>query len=273
MVEFDAQAGREPSVDAELSREQLAADDVDLAAGLQRLSAMVATGRSVETVLGEVAEFAAQAIPRVDGAGVTLIQPVGATMGIQAWSVTAPFVREIDIIQYETLQEGPCISCMQTLRAVTIGSLSADTRWPRFTALVARLGVASVLSLPLLIKGQVVGSINAYARDPDVFGEHAVQLGSAFAGPAAVSVYNTQLLVRTREQAQQLQLALDSRVEIDQAIGIIRGRSGCSAEQAFEQLRQLSMSENSKLHMVAQRVVDEAVRRAAARNHPPSGPP
>ena len=268
MVEFDAQAGQGASGDAELSREQLSADEVDLAAGLQGLSAMVDAGRGVETVLGEVAEFAAQAIPGVDGTGVTLIQPVGATMGIQAWSVTAPFVREIDIIQYEALQEGPCISCMQTRRAVVSGSLGADMRWPRFAAQAARLGVASVLSLPLLIGDQVVGSINAYAHGPDVFGEHSVRLGSAFARPAAVSVYNTQLLVRARERAQQLQRALDSRGAIDQAMGIIRGRLGCSAEEAFDRLRQISMSDNSELYVVAQRFVDEAVRRAAARNRP-----
>jgi GAF domain-containing protein len=265
VVEFDGQAGREASVDAALSREQLAADEVDLAAGLRGLSEMVASGRSVEAVLGEVANFAAQAIPGVDGAGVTLIQPVGATMGLQAWEVTAPFVREIDILQYETLQEGPCITAMQTRRAVVSGSLEADTRWPRFAARAASLGVSSVLSLPLLINDQVVGSINAYGHGVDVFGEHAVRLGSEFARPAAVSVFNTQLLVRAREQAQQLQRALSSRGVIEQAMGIIRSRAGCSAEEAFDRLRQISQADNTKLHAVAQRVVDEAVRRATER--------
>jgi AmiR/NasT family two-component response regulator len=57
---------------------------------------------------------------------------------------------------------------------------------------------------------------------------------------------------------------------IEQAMGIIRGRSGCSAEEAFDRLRQISMAENTKLHEIAQRLVDEAVRRAraAARNRP-----
>jgi GAF domain-containing protein len=268
MAEFDAQAGRDASVDAELSRERLAADEVDLAAGLQGLSEMIAAGRCVDAVLRDVAKFAAQAIPGVDGTGVTLIQPVGATMAIQAWSVTAPFVREIDIVQYEVLKEGPCISAMQTRRAVVSGSVGDDARWPRFGARVAALGVASVLSLPLPIDNQVVGSIKAYAHGPDVFGEHAVQLGSAFARPAAVSVYHTQLLARARERAEHLQRALDSRGVIDQAMGLIRGRSGCSSEEAFARLRRMSMVENTKLHVIAQRLVDEAVRRAAERNRP-----
>ena len=52
---------------------------------------------------------------------------------------------------------------------------------------------------------------------------------------------------------------------IDQAIGIIRSRSGASAEEAFDRLTRLSQTENIKLHIVAQRLVDEAVRRARVR--------
>lgn len=267
MTEFDARMERQPQ-DVDLSPAQVAADDEDLAAGLQGLAAMVAGGRAVESVLADVAGFAARAIPDVDGAGVTLIKPTGSTMGIHTWAVTEPFVREIDVIQYETLQEGPCISCMQTRQTVVSGRLGEDDRWPRFGPRVARLGVASSLSLPLMIDDQVVGSINAYARRRDAFGEHAIRLGSAFAKPAAVSVYNTQLLSAARGLAEQLQRALDTRGVIEQAMGIIRARSGGSADEAFERLRQISQTENVKLAVVAQRLVDDAVRRAAARHRP-----
>ena len=226
----------------------------------------------LELVLGHVAEFAAQAIPGADaGVGVTLIKPIGATMGVQAWATTTPVVREIDIAQYERLNEGPCIACMQTRRAVVSGSLGADKRWPRFGARVARLGVASALALPLLIDDHVVGSINCYARDKDVFGEHAVRLGSAFAAPAAVSVYNTQLLVAAQERAEQLQRALESRKVIDQAIGIIRSRTGGTADDAFNRLKRISQSENEKLALVGERIIDETVRRAQDRHSSPSG--
>ncbi|WP_428342961.1 GAF and ANTAR domain-containing protein [Mycobacterium sp.] len=271
MTEFDAQAQRRPPAESELNPEQAAADDMDLAKGMHGLSAMVSAGRSLEVVLREVAQFASRAIPGVDGAGVgvTLIKPVGATMGIQAWAATTAVVREIDIMQYELLNEGPCISCMQVRRAVVSGSLGADERWSRFGARVARLGVASALALPLLIDGQVVGSINVYARGKDVFGEHAVRLGSAFAQPAAVSVYNTQLLVAAQERAENLQRALVSRKTIDQAIGIIRGRTGISDDEAFDRLKRISQTENTKLAAVAARIVEESVRRAQSRRSSP----
>lgn len=134
-------------------------------------------------MLGHVAESAAQAIPRTDGTGVgvTLIKPIGTTIGVQVWAATTPVVREIDLMQYEVLKDGPCITCLQTRRAAVSGSLGADTRWPRFGARVARLGLASALALPLLIDDQVVGSINVYAQGRDVFGDHAVRLRTAFA--------------------------------------------------------------------------------------------
>jgi AmiR/NasT family two-component response regulator len=121
-----------------------------------------------------------------------------------------------------------------------------------------------------LIDDEVVGSINIYAYGKDVFGERAVRLGSAFALAAAVSVYSTQLLMVAQERAEQLQRALVSRKTIDQAIGIIRGRSGGTAEDAFDRLRRISQSENTKLAAVAQRIVDEAVRRAQELNNSPA---
>jgi GAF domain-containing protein len=130
------------------------------------------------------------------------------------------------------------------------------------------MAVHSALSLPLVVGDQVIGAINTYARSRDAFGERAVHLGTQFAGPAAVSVDSGQLLDRAQERTAQLQRALGNRAVIDQAIGIIRSRSGASAEEAFDRLIRLSQTENIKLVVVAERLVDEAVRRARARHRP-----
>ena len=115
---------------------------------------------------------------------------------------------------------------------------------------------------------QVVGVINCFAFDRDVFGEDAVRVGAQFAGPAAVSVYNAQMLVEARATVERLNRAFESRPVIDQAIGIIRARSGVSTDDGFDRLRQISQSQNTKLHVVAQQLVEQAVRRAQARRRP-----
>ena len=265
MAEYDAQPGRIPAPDAGMSAAQREADEVDLHDGLSGVAGLVAGARGLAELLAEVADFAARAIPGVDGAGIALVELQEHTSRIRAWVATADFVNDIDVVQYEELREGPCITCMQSGRPTVSGSLGSDRRWPHFGGRVARMGVHSALSLPLVVGDRVVGAINTYARGRDAFGEHAVQLGTQFAGPAAVSVHNGQLLDHARQRTSQLQRALGSRAVIDQAIGIIRGRSGVSAEEAFDRLVRISQADNIKLHVVAERLVEEAVRRAHAR--------
>jgi len=270
MADYDAQPGRKPPPEPQLSPAQLQADELDLHAGLDGVAGIIAGARSVDEMLSQVAEFAVRAIPGADGAGVTLIHPHDISSGhdalrIQAWSVTAEFVRVIDTLQYEQLQEGPCITCMRSRRPAVSGSLGSDRRWPRFGGRVARMGVHSVLALPLIVGEQVIGAINSYAHGRDAFAEHAVQLGTQFAGPAAVSVYNAAVLENAQRRTMQLQQALQSRAVIDQAIGIVRSRSGGTAQEAFDRLTRISQNEHIKLAAVAERLVQEAVRRVRAR--------
>lgn len=265
MADYDAQPGRDAPPEADLSRAQLESDELDLQLGLRGVAKIVAGRRDVPDLLNDVAQFAVQAIPGVDGAGVTLIDADSGAPRAEAWAATPQFVRDIDALQYNVLHEGPCVTCMQTRRPAVSGSIGSDGRWPRFGGHVARMGVHSVLALPLMIADQVIGAINAYAYQRDAFAEHAVHLGAQFAGPAAVSVFNAQLLASAQERTDRLQRALSSRAVIDQAIGIIRSRSGGSADEAFERLARLSQTENVKLNVVAERLVEEAVRRARVR--------
>jgi GAF domain-containing protein len=246
--------------------EQVEHDGEDLRASLGELACTVSDSLPVSEMLSRVAGLATNAIPGVDGAGITVLRAVQGTPQVESWGAPAEFVQQIDRIQYELLNEGPCLTCMHEQQPVVSGSLGSDARWPRFGGRVARLGVHSALSLPLVVGDRVIGAINAYARTRDAFGEHAVRLGGLFAGPAAVSVHNAQLLAATASKAEQLQAALTSRAVIDQAIGILRSRSGGTAEEAFDRLRQISQGENVKVSLVAQRLVDEAVRRAHARH-------
>ncbi len=245
--------------------EQLSADDADLRAGIGDLAGLITNHLGLPELLAEVAVFAVRAIPGADGAGVTLLNVDRVDDMVAALAASAPFVAEIDEIQYGAVNEGPCITAALERRTVRSGSLGGEKLWPRFGPRVGRLGVHSALSLPLLLPDQVVGAINVYAYGKNVFDEHAAEFGELFAKPAAVAVHNAQILAETLALTAQLQTALSSRPMIDQAIGLIRGRTGRSAEGAFAQLRAMSQSEHRKLADVAQHLVDDAVRCARAR--------
>ena len=247
---------------------RISADEADLQAGIGNLAGLVADSLGLPELLAEVAAFAVGAIPGADGAGVTLLRVDRPDNMVAALAASAPFVAEIDEIQYVILHEGPCITAALERRTVRSGSLGGEKMWPRFGPRVGRLGVHSALSLPLLLPDQVVGAINVYARGKDVFDEHAAELGELFAKPAAVAVHNAQILADAFSLTARLQTALSTRPVIDQAIGLIRGRTGRSVEDAFAHLREISQAEHRKLADVAEQLVDEAVRRARARHKP-----
>lgn len=264
MTEF-SNDGEQPA--DSLTPEQASADAADLQSSLADLAGLVTGSLGLSELLGQVATYAANAIPGAHGAGVTLLRVDRPDNRVEALAASHPFVSEIDEIQYVTVNEGPCITAALERRTVRSGSLGGEKMWPRFGPRVGRLGIHSALSLPLLLPGQIIGAINVYARGKDVFDDHAQHLGELYAAPAAVAVHNAQILTQALKLTSQLQTALTTRPVIDEAVGLIRGRTGATSEQALARLREMSQSEHTKMSEVAQRMVDEAVRRARARHN------
>jgi len=238
----------------------VAADDPDLRQSLSDLSRLASAAMALPDMLTNIAEFAVQAIPGADGAGLTLMEHDRPDTVV----ANADFVGEIDAIQYD-LGEGPSLTAVAEGRTVRSGLLSTAPAWPRFGPRSERLGVHSALSLPLLVGASVIGSLNVYARAADAFDERAEELGELFAVPASISVQNAQTLSQATRLAAQLQTALTSRATIDQAMGIVMSRSGCTADEAFHKLRQISQADNIRLSLVARSILDQAVQRVRAR--------
>jgi GAF domain-containing protein len=250
MGEFDSDRD-EPAM--QLTPDRARHDAPDLQASLTDLAGLVTAGMELQELLARVAGFAARAIPGADGAGVTLLQLNREDNSVEALAASDPFVAEIDELQYVVLGEGPCITAALEGRTVRSGSLGGEKLWPRFGPRVGRLGVHSVLSLPLRLPDRVIGAINVYAHGKDVFDDHAAELAELFAAPAAVAVDNAQVLAQARALNSQLQTAPSHRPVIDQAVGILRARSGGTSDEAFARLRAISQAEHMKVHVVAGR--------------------
>jgi GAF domain-containing protein len=240
-------------------------DDGDLADSLTALSRLSMARMSLTDLLIRVAMIAVRAIPGADGGGLTVIEQHRPDTIV----TSAAFVGHVDAIQYRTNQ-GPCITAAATGVTVRSGSLSGDPRWPRFGPRAGRLGVHSVLSLPLLTDEDVVGTMNVYAHGRDAFDDRAERLGELFAVPAAITAQNAQSLAQVHRQIGNLQDALVSRAVIDQAMGIIISRTGGTAGEAFDRLRTVSQMEHIKVSVVAAGIVEAAVRRAKIRTGSPA---
>ncbi|OZF36700.1 hypothetical protein CH296_06385 [Rhodococcus sp. 14-2496-1d] len=233
----------------------------DLRSSLVDLSKLPMTDLSLSDTLSHVAQLAVRAVPGADGAGLTLLHPDRPDTIV----ASAEFVRAVDDIQYG-LGQGPSITAAAESITVRSGSLETDPQWPEFGPKVGRMGVHSVLSLPLITAGGVLGAMNVYARRPDAFDARAAELGDLFAVPAAVSVQNARALSSAARLTEQLEMALSNRSVIDQAIGVLISRSGCTGAQGYDKLRSLSQSEHKKVAVVAEAMVGEAMKTARSRS-------
>jgi hypothetical protein len=141
-------------------------------------------------------------------------------------------------------------------------------RWPDFVSAAQEAGVRATLSIPLIITAdggdggsELAGSVNAYSRsiaEFDAVDEKLLSLYTGVAGQAIAAAHRWQEL---RDTVSQLEEALVSRSDIDQAKGALRVLNGGSADEAFTALVERSQRENIKLRVIAQRVVQELSRR------------
>ena len=233
--------------------------DDHLAESLGGLSTVLAGHRPLEETLVVIAEFAVHAVPGADGAGLTMLEEGRARTMV----ATADFVHQMDEIQYGHGQ-GPSLTALESARTQTSGSLGGDARWPGFGCRAGRMGVHSVLALPLRLPGRVLGVLNVYSHVKDAFGVQAQRTGEAFARPAAVAAHNAQVLAASQRLTAQLQEALIHRAVIDQAIGVLMSRTGVGPVEAFDRLRSMSQAEHVKVADLARSLVEQARRRARA---------
>jgi GAF domain-containing protein len=153
-----------------------------------------------------------------------------------------------------------CLQAALTGEVGRVEDMATDDRFPGFAADAIRLGVKSSLSLPLKIGDRTSGALNLYANQAEAFDAASEQLGSRFARQAAATVANAEIHHRTAQLVTQLSEAMTSRSVIDQARGVLIANTGCSAEQAFDLLKQQSQHENIKVRAIAAEIVRNAIR-------------
>ncbi len=197
----------------------------------------------------QLVRAAERGVPHADAAGLTL-WPHGSLPGTVG--PTDSLAHRVDQIQYEML-EGPCLDAAQGDDLVRVDDLAADERWPRFsTAAVRRCGIRSMFSVQLGQGADVRAALNFYAREPYVLTEADLVAGAIFATFISLSLEAEE----ARTEAEQLRTALQSNRRIGMAIGILMARGLLTADEAFEQVRQVSQHLNRKLRDVAEYVVE-----------------
>lgn len=163
--------------------------------------------------------------------------------------------RLLEVFQLQNAQ-GPCLDCVRTGVAVTSGDLAADAaRWPVFVPAALDAGFHSVAALPLRLRDQTIGGLGLFDSRMQFVPPEDQRLGQALADVATIGIQQHRSAHRNSVLAEQLQHALNSRVLVEQAKGVLAERHALSMDAAFETLRRHSRNHNQKLTEVAASIV------------------
>jgi GAF domain-containing protein len=222
-------------------------DTADAAADtFARLAIELHDAPGVEETIEAVVQFALQAL-NCSHAGVVLHSRVSPEVA----AVTDPMVAEIYSLQIES-ESGPLIAALLSGTTVLIRDTSTDDRWPKWAEEVARLGVRSVLDVPLATGNgspSTIGVLGLYAAEPDAFNADDEAIAHILARHASVAVASA------RHEETMIQ-AVDARKLVGQAMGILMERFDVDGDRAFAILKRYSQDTNTKLRDVAQHLID-----------------
>lgn len=168
--------------------------------------------------------------------------------------------------------EGPCLEAYSTGEPVVHLDLpAAADRWPTFAPEAVRIGFRSVHAFPLRLRASVIGAMNLFSAEPHDIGVPATHLAQALADVASIAILQDQMMRQSDLRAGQLQHALDSRVAIEQAKGMLAERANVDMDEAFTMLRGYARSSQRHLTEVALHLVEGtmAVDEVAARVQSP----
>lgn len=212
----------------------------------------------------DVAEFLHRLCERcvelfgVASAGVTVAAPNG---GLGMAAASEPSVEHIERLQIQT-GEGPCIEAYRSGVQLMEQDLRGNglRRWPRFAAAAMHDGgPAAAFAFPMRLRDQRLGSLNLFRDVPGPFDQTEAPVAQALADVATIGILQARAINDARTLAAQLQHALDSRVLVEQAKGMVAERGGFDVRAAFDELRRYARRNARPLRDVAADVVAGAL--------------
>ncbi len=192
----------------------------------------------------------------VSGAGLLLASPDGAL------SVTASSSAAVQEVEEVAIQSGraPCFECLEHLEPVFVPDVATThERWPEFSAAALAHGFTAVTVLPVRLRGNGVGTLSVFTSASAGLSDTDRSAAQAFADVAAISLLQHRAANQQHLLNEQLQHALESRVLIEQAKGVLAERQKISLEGAFTKLRKYARGHGMKLADVASGVLDGTI--------------
>jgi hypothetical protein len=200
-------------------------------------------------------------------AGIMLAEQRGGGLRVLASSTEEARLLQLDELQRN---EGPCLDCFRSGHPVAREDLPAmRSSWRVFTRRAEELGFRSAQALPMRLREETIGVLNILRIQPGPLGEADLRIGQAMADVATVGLLQERAIAANELLATQLRAALTSRVQLEQAKGMLAERTGVAVEEAFQVMREYARGHNQRLGEVAARIIDGSIEFARRhREHP-----
>jgi len=215
------------------------------------LADTLVTDYDVVDLLQNLVDTTAQLLESEAG-GLLLADEVGELAVVAS---TSEETRLVELLQLDT-GLGPCVEAFETGVVLEIDDIEATgDRWPLFTAGALAQGFNAVLAVPMKLREKTIGTLNLFRSARGPFGPVDVVVARGLADIATIGILHERAVRESDIARQQLQHALNSRVIIEQAKGVIAQLRGVSMDESFRILRQYSRNNNVSLRDVATLVV------------------
>ena len=202
----------------------------------------------------------------VAAVGIMLAAPDGELLAMTSSDET---MRTVELFELQS-REGPCLDCYRSGQPVVNQDLtSLDGRWPRFARFAVEAGFLAADAIPMRLRGQVIGVLNLFRNQTGSLAVADVTVAQALADVATIAILQHRHAAGTAAVNDQLQIALDSRVLIEQAKGMIAEREQIPVGDAFVLLRAHARNHNRRLVEVAHDVIERVLDITAAAHPAP----
>lgn len=189
----------------------------------------------------------------VSAAGIMLAAPDGK-LRVIASSSDAMRVLELFELQAD---EGPCLDCFRTAEPIVNQNLDeVGGRWPEFSAHAVEAGFHSAHALPMRLRGTIIGALNLFHTAAGEIPKADIDAAQALADIATIGILQHRGGLEAQVINEQLQQALNGRIIIEQAKGVLAERRSLDMAQAFAMLRGHARNHNVRLIDVASGVID-----------------
>ncbi len=217
--------------------------------------------------LSTLAERCVELLETVE-VGLVLLDRHGG-LQVMASSTERMRVAELFEVQHD---EGPCLDCQRGGQQILNEPLdSADDRWPRFGPMARDAGFRMAHALPLRLRQDVIGAMNIFDTESRELTARQVTLSQALADAATIGILQERSVRQQTDIAGHLQGALNSRVVIEQAKGVVAEQQKVTMEDAFGMLRGYARSSRLPLSDLARAIVDRSLSSGVLRSATPLG--